>query len=376
MIDSTMSDFPLTVTHLLRHGRSVYPASQVLTYHGPEADIQAATFPEVAERADRLAAALTRLGVGRGDRVGTFMWNNQRHMEAYLAVPSMGAVLHTLNIRLFPEQLAYVINHGADRVIIVDATIASLLAAVRSQLETVEHIIVCGEGDTDGLGTALDYEELLAAEEPGFSYPDLDERSAAAMCYTSGTTGNPKGVVYSHRSTFLHCFNVLSAQTLGFTERDRVLMIVPQFHANAWGMPYGAWAAGADLLMPQQYLQAAPLADVIQRARPTVSGAVPTVLNDLLHNQPEADLSSLRYVVCGRFGRPAGADGGVRVRLRSRSRAGMGHDRDVPARGGLPTTQGRPGIRPHAVEVEDRSPPARRGDAHLRRRRQRAGLGR
>ena len=299
MIDSTMSHFPLTVTHLLRHGRTVHPASKVLTYHGPDSEISEATFPEVADRADRLAAALSRLGVSDGDRVGTFMWNNQRHMEAYLAVPSMGAVLHTINIRLFPDQLAYVINHGADRVVIVDASIAPLLAAVRDRLETVEHVVVAGDGDLDGLGPTLDYEELIGAEDPGFQYPELDERRAAAMCYTSGTTGNPKGVVYSHRSTFLHCFNVISAQTLGLTERDRVLMIVPQFHANAWGMPYGAWAVGADLLMPQQHLQAAPLADVIQRARPTVSGAVPTVLNDILHNQPQADLSSLRYVVCG-----------------------------------------------------------------------------
>jgi fatty-acyl-CoA synthase len=299
MIDSTMSDFPLTVTHLLRHGRTVHPASKVLTYQGLDSEIAEATFPEVADRADRLAAALSRLGVSEGDRVGTFMWNNQRHMEAYLAVPSMGAVLHTINIRLFPDQLAYVINHGADKVVIVDASIAPLLAAVRNRLETVEHIVVAGGGDLDGLGRTLDYEDLIGAEDPGFAYPDIDEGRAAAMCYTSGTTGNPKGVVYSHRSTFLHCFNVISAQTLGLTERDRVLMIVPQFHANAWGMPYGAWAVGADLLMPQQHLQAAPLADVIQRARPTVSGAVPTVLNDILHNQPQADLSSLRYVVCG-----------------------------------------------------------------------------
>ncbi len=299
MIDSTMQDFPLTLTHLLRHGRTMYPGSRVLTYYGPDAEIHEATFPEVADRADRLASALRRLGVGAGDRVGTFMWNNQRHMEAYLAVPCMGAVLHTLNIRLFPEQLAYVVNHGADEVVIVDGSIAPLLAAVRDQLETVRHIVVCGEGDTTGLGETLDYEELLAAEDPGFDYPDLDERAAAAMCYTSGTTGNPKGVVYSHRSSFLHCFNVMSAQTLGFTERDRVLMIVPQFHASAWGMPYGAWAAGADMVMPQGFLQSGPLVDLIERTRPTVSGAVPTVLNDILHNQPQADLSSFRFITCG-----------------------------------------------------------------------------
>jgi len=194
MIQSTMQDFPLTITHLFRHGRTIHGDSEVLTYQGPDAEIETATFAEVADRADRLAAALVGLGVEPGDRVGTFMWNNQRHMEAYLAIPCLGAVLHTLNIRLFVDQLAYVINHAADEVIILDASIAPLLARVRDQLATVRHLIVCGEGDTAGLGETLDYEELLAGEAPGFDYPDLDERSAAAMCYTSGTTGNPKGV--------------------------------------------------------------------------------------------------------------------------------------------------------------------------------------
>ena len=300
MLQSTMQDAPLSITHILRHGRTVYSDSKVVTYHGPDAPVEEATFAAVGERTDKLAAALQRLGVRAGDRVGTFMWNNQRHMEAYLAIPCMGAVLHTLNIRLFPEQLAYVINHGADKVVVVDASIAPLLAAVRDQLKTIEHIIVCGDGDTSGLGAALlDYEELLAGEEPGFSYPDLDERGAAAMCYTSGTTGNPKGVAYSHRSCYLHSLGVMASWGVQFSEHERALMIVPQFHAMAWGMPYAAWWCGADMVMPQQFLQGGAIADVIERTRPTISGAVPTVLNDVLHNHPDADLSSLRFVICG-----------------------------------------------------------------------------
>jgi len=299
MITSTMQDVPLGIAQIFRHGRTVHAESEILTYQGPESPLQTATFAEVGDRADQLAAALTNLGIQSGDRVGTFMWNNQRHMEAYLAIPSMGAVLHTLNIRLFPEQLAFVVNHAADRVIIVDASIAPLLARVRDQLTTVEHIITCGEGDTSGLGTTIDYEELLAAESPGFDYPEVDERSAAAMCYTSGTTGNPKGVSYSHRSTYLHSLAVTSAQTLALSETERILIIVPQFHANAWGMPYAGWWVGCDLVMPQQFLQADPLAHIIESTRPTVSGAVPSVLSDILHNRPDADLSSLKYIVCG-----------------------------------------------------------------------------
>ncbi len=313
MIESTMQDFPLTITHLFHHGRRVHGDAEIITFDGPDQPIRRATFAEVGDRADQLAAALTTLGVGSGDRVGTFMWNNQRHMEAYLAVPCMGAVLHTLNIRLFPDQLAYVINHAEDRVVIVDESLVPLLARVIDQCTTVEHIVVCGpaggassatDAVTGSAGTpnditVHDYEALLAAEQPGFAYPDLDERAAAAMCYTSGTTGNPKGVAYSHRSTFLHAFAGMSAQTLQFSHAERVLLIVPQFHANAWGMPYSAWSVGADLVMPQQHLQAQPLAGLIEATRPTISGAVPTVLNDILQHAPHADLSSLRYVVCG-----------------------------------------------------------------------------
>ena len=298
---STMQDAPLLVSGILRHGQNVYGDSRVITITGPAGESTAATFTEVAERSERLAKALGRLGVGDSDRVGTFLWNNQAHLEAYLGIPAMGAVLHTLNLRLFPEQLAYVINHAEDQVIIVDASIAPLLARVRDQLTTVKHIIVNGAGDASALGDTLSYEDLLAAEEPGYDWPTFDERQAAAMCYTSGTTGNPKGVAYSHRSTFLHTFAITSGSSLGINERDSVLSIVPMFHANAWGTPYGCFLTGADMIMPQQFLQAEPLSNIIALHRPTVSAGVPTIWSDLLRyaQSHEVDLSSLRMITAG-----------------------------------------------------------------------------
>ncbi|MDA8399250.1 MAG: long-chain fatty acid--CoA ligase [Actinomycetota bacterium] len=296
----TMQDFPLTIGHILRHGRDVHgETGSVSTFEGENSS--RAAFSEVNERAERLAKALSRLGIGNGDRVGTFCWNHQQHLEAYLAVPAMGAVLHTLNIRLFPRQLAYVINHAEDRVILVDASLAGLLARVRSELTSVEHLVVIGDGDVDMLGETLSYEEMLRAEEPGYDWPDMDERSAAAMCYTSGTTGDPKGVVYTHRSTFLHSMAITSGATLGIGESDKVLVIVPMFHANAWGTPYAAWMVGADLLMPGRFLQAPYIAKMIETGRPTVSAGVPTIWNDLLVylETNRLDASSLRAVSAG-----------------------------------------------------------------------------
>jgi fatty-acyl-CoA synthase len=302
-----MQDFPLTITAIFRHGRRVFGKSEVATFEGESC--RRASYAQVAGRADQLAAALARLGIREGDRVGTFAWNTQEHLEAYLAVPSMGAVLHTLNLRLFPEQLTYVVNHAEDRVILVDATLIPLLARVASELKTVEQFVVIGpaarnSGDASALGAnVLSYEDLLAAESPGFDYPEIDERSAAAMCYTSGTTGNPKGVVYSHRSTFLHSMAATSGTTFALTESDRILPIVPMFHANAWGLPYAGWMTGSDFVMPNRFLQGEPLCKLIMAEKPTVSGAVPTVWNDILayadKNRDSVDLTSLRLVPCG-----------------------------------------------------------------------------
>ncbi|MCU1427594.1 MAG: acyl-CoA synthetase (AMP-forming)/AMP-acid ligase [Actinomycetia bacterium] len=191
MYPSTMQDFPLTITAILQHGRRVYAEHECVTWTDDGAP-RRATYAEVADNADRLAAALLRLGVQPGDRVGTFAWNTQEHLEAYFAIPCMGAVLHTLNIRLFPEQLTYVVNHAEDKIVIVDDSLLPLLARVAPDLQTVEKYIVIGDGDASALGDVevLRYHDLLAAESPGFEWPQLDERSAAAMCYTSGSTGN------------------------------------------------------------------------------------------------------------------------------------------------------------------------------------------
>ena len=295
---STMSDFQLTIGSIFEHGVRVHSESEVLTWMGDHA--RRSTFREVGDRVRRLACALQRLGIRPGDRVGTFCWNTQEHLEAYYAISSMGAVVHTLNIRLFPDQLTFVINHGADRIILVDASLYPALARVLKDLRSVEHIIVVGDAP-DLPDNLLRYEELLAAEKTEFTWPDLDERSAAAMCHTTGTTGDPKGVVYSHRSIYLHALGICAPWCLGLSINDRVLSIVPMFHANAWGIPYAGWLAGSDFLMPGPFLQPEPLCRFIRECRPTISAAIPTILSGMLQHAiaHSVDLSLFRILFNG-----------------------------------------------------------------------------
>ena len=306
---STMQDVPLLISSILRRGESVYSDSEVVTYDGP-GQFRRASFGQIGENSARLANGLRSLGVTGDARVGTFCFNHQEHLEAYLGIPSMGAVLHTLNLRLFPEQLTYIVNHAEDQAIIIDGMAIPLIGKVAGTLTGVKHFIVVGEGDHSMLTEAFpgaavhSYDALLTAQSASYAWPtDLDERDAAAICYTSGTTGNPKGVAYSHRSAYLHSMGLAMASVSAVTEHDKVLVIVPQFHANAWGFPYAGFMVGADFLMPRQFLQAAPLAEMIRVERPTVSLGVPTIWNDLYTwgeaNPGQLDMSSMRMVTAG-----------------------------------------------------------------------------
>ena len=300
MLEGLMQDdHPLTLGHVLERMRGMNGDGEVVTL--TDDGLRRARYAEVAERVDRLCAGLRELGIEEGDRVATFSWNTQEHLEAYFAAPCMGAVLHTLNIRLFPEQLEYIVNHAEDKVILVDASLVSAIEELAPRFETVRHFVVMGEGDAGSLPNVVRYEELLERQSPGFAQPRLDERAAAALCYTSGTTGNPKGVLYSHRSSVLHALTSCTADALGVSREDRVLPVVPMFHANAWGLAHASPLAGADMIMPSRFLQAEPLARLISEERVTLAGAVPTIWLDLLRHVDEhdSDLSSLRMVVCG-----------------------------------------------------------------------------
>ncbi len=303
-MQSTMQDVPLSIASILLHGQQVFPDSTVVTV--TDAGSRRALFADVAVNAARLAHGLRELGIQGDQRVGTFMWNNQEHMEAYLAIPAMGAVLHTLNIRLFPDQVSYIATHAEDQVVIVDSSLVPLLARCLGDMTTVHTVVVVGDADATPLESAgkqvVRYADVLASGSTSYDWPDVDERSAAAMCYTSGTTGNPKGVVYSHRSMWLHSLAVCTSNAVGLGFDDRGLVIVPQFHANAWGMPYAAFMAGADLVMPDRFLQAEPLVRAIETEKPTFSAAVPTIWNDILHYlraTPGKDISSIQRIVCG-----------------------------------------------------------------------------
>lgn len=303
MTPATMMDFPLTTQMILRRGARLFGESRVFTFDG--AQLHERSFAEVADRAARLATALEALGIQPGERVGTLCWNSHAHLEAYLAVPAMGRVLHTLNLRLFPDQIAWIANHADDRAILVDTDLLPLLASFAGQVPGLKHVIVTdGDGGDALAGTGIAVHALsglLADAAPMAAWPELDERSAAAMCYTSGTTGNPKGVVYSHRSVFLHSLGSMGRDAFGICNADRVLMMPPMFHANAWGLPYSCWLAGADMVMPSRFLQSEAMMAMIEQTRPSLTMTVPTILNDLLqrHAKEPMDLSSFRCIIAG-----------------------------------------------------------------------------
>jgi fatty-acyl-CoA synthase len=295
-----MQDRPLDVSALMRRVERLFAHKRIVTATATGETV--VTWQQAVDRARRLAAALNLLEVPRSARVGTFAWNSQRHLELYLAVPSSGRVLHTLNHRLFAAELAYIVADAADDVLFVDRSLVPAVWPVLTGSPSVRHVVVMDDGGAEPLPDdprILDYETLLARARDPAPPVTVDERDAASLCYTSGTTGRPKGVLYSHRSIVLHALLLLGADNFAISERDVVLPIVPMFHVNAWGLPYAAMLAGADLVLPGPATSPAALAHQLSRHRVTFAAGVPTVWRGLLPLLPQVDLSSLRMVVSG-----------------------------------------------------------------------------
>ena len=309
---------PLGVKTLHRFGARHFSSSRVGDYDGQQ--IHWRSYAEIDASSARLANALTRLGIVPGDRVATFMWNSTQHLESYLAVPSLGAVLHTLNCRLSKEHIAYIINHAADRFLILDARLIDSFLPVLPLIPDVEHVIVSGGGDEAAAALndrrAVSYESVLCDTEETFPWPEPEENAAAGICYTSGTTGNPKGVAYSQKTTYLHALASRSVDSFAVQERDVILMLPSMFHANAWGFPYSGWMSGADMVMPGPHLQGLHLRIMIESARPTLTAMVPTLLGDLLLADETAplDLSCFRAIVSGGSAVPSSMIEAVRDR--------------------------------------------------------------
>ena len=301
-----MMDYPLSIPAIIRRTETLFPDRKVVSRR-PDRSISRSTYAQVVDRVRRLAVALQDLGVRPGDRVATLAWAGQEHLEAYLAIPSIGAILHTLNLRLHCDDLTYIVNDAADRVLIVDESLLPVYEKLREHVK-IEHVIVIGaDHGPAGAGHYVhtsNYEDLLASVDPArYVEPTLDEHAAAAMCYTSGTTGRPKGVLYSHRSLVLHSFGQGLVDTLGVGERDTVLPIVPMFHVNAWGLPFTAALFGAGQVFAGPHLDAKSVLELLVKERVTLTAGVPTVWLALLHEldqQPGVhDLSALRAIVIG-----------------------------------------------------------------------------
>ena len=313
-MDGLMMDTPLSLIHLFDRATRLFADKQVVT--ATPTGIQRITYGEWGERTRRLGGVLDDLGISDDGRVATFAWNTARHLELYFAPPCTGRVSHTLNLRLFPEQLTYIVNHGEDEVIFLDHSVAGLIWPLMETFQTVRHVVLMDDGapapDADAISQEVhDYEDLLGAASP-VDWTTFDENRAGSMMYTSGTTGNPKGVVYSHRSMVLHTFGAMMSDTLGINERDVILPVVPMFHANAWGLAHAGVATGATLVMPGADLSPGALATLIEDEGVTVAAGVPTIWMGVLPELEGRNVSALRAIPCGGSAVPKALSEGYR----------------------------------------------------------------
>jgi acyl-CoA synthetase (AMP-forming)/AMP-acid ligase II len=300
-LNDLMMDYPLTLTQFFERSRRLW-AKKTLSTRIPGQPLFRYTYADFAERTHRLAGALQALGVKKGDRVATLAWNSHRHLELYWAVPLMGAVLHTLNFRLAPRDLAYIVDHAGDSVVFCDASTWPVLESIRKDCLKIREVVVMKDTPQAQVPAGvLEYEALLASATPLAAWPQLDERDAAAMCYTSGTTGNPKGVVYTHRAIYLHCLAESMTDTMALSERDVILHIVPMFHANAWCVPFAAVMLGATQIFGGPNPQPRDIAELVQAEKVTFVGAVPTVwiaVKELVEKEGY-DISTIRCIPIG-----------------------------------------------------------------------------
>ena len=305
-----MMQTALTMTQMIERAEKYFPKKQVVSRTA--SGIHRFTYKQIAERTRRLASSLEKLGISKGERIGTLAWNHHRHLEAYFAIPCIGAVLHTINIRLSPQHISYIINHAEDKILLVDSDIVPLLEKCASELKTVKAYMIMTDDKElpkTTLSPVYHYENLLSEADPKYAYPDdIDENDPAGMCYTSATTGNPKGVVYSHRGILLHSMALGLADSAALSEKDIAMPVVPMFHANAWGMPFAAVWFGTSLVLPGPYFTPKLIAELIEQEQVTITAGVPTIWLGLLKELDEGsyDMSSLRGVLCGGSAAPKG----------------------------------------------------------------------